>query len=106
MWGNGARTPQFCSDRPKTSDLDDSDQGMSIPVKRKNIGSKTIYFIFFQIRSYFPTYTPFSTFSHPGKRQIFIRSKSVKKKSGSQLQPKKVREAKNILQTKYFIRSL
>ena len=84
---------QFCSDRPKTSDLHVSDGLKSIPAK--NVGSKKFFFFFDSILFSYPT-LPFSTLRHPGKRQISIRSKSDKKNSGSQLQPKKGERQKKI----------
>ena len=93
-WGSPG---QFCSDRPKTSDLDVSDGLKSIPAvpKRKISGAKSFFFFLDSILFSYPT-PPFSTLRDPGKRQISIRSKSDKKKSGSQLQPKNRERQKKI----------
>ena len=55
---------------------------------------KVFFFFGFDLFSY-PT-PPFSTLGHPGNRQISIRSKSDKKKSGKQLQPKNAQRQKKI----------
>ena len=52
------------------------------------LGCLSSLHFFFGFVPIFLPYTPFFDLTSPGKRQISIRSKSVKKKSGSQLQPK------------------